>query len=102
MHLSANGAEYVPQNQNEASGRRTKGFTLIELLVVIAIIATMAAVLFPTFAVSRGFARRTSCLSNEHQIGMAVAMYIQDADGYYPFAINPADHAHPKLWNVEG
>lgn len=61
-----------------------KGFTLIELLVVIAIIAIIAAILFPVFARAKEAAKRTTCLSNERQIGLALAMYVQDADGVFP------------------
>jgi prepilin-type N-terminal cleavage/methylation domain-containing protein len=63
---------------------RRKGFTLIELLVVIAIIAILAAILFPVFAQARDKARQTSCLSNNKQIGLAYAQYIQDYDGVWP------------------
>jgi len=49
-----------------------RGFTLIELLVVIAIIAILAAILFPVFAQARESARKTKCLSNTRQIGLAV------------------------------
>jgi prepilin-type N-terminal cleavage/methylation domain-containing protein/prepilin-type processing-associated H-X9-DG protein len=70
---------------------RTQGFTLIELLVVIAIIAILAAILFPVFARARENARRASCQSNEKQIGLALAQYIQDYDerclpGAYPYS----------------
>jgi prepilin-type N-terminal cleavage/methylation domain-containing protein/prepilin-type processing-associated H-X9-DG protein len=60
------------------------GFTLIELLVVIAIIAILAAILFPVFAQAREAARKTSCLSNTKQLGLAIMMYVQDYDEVYP------------------
>lgn len=60
------------------------GFTLIELLVVIAIIAILAAILFPVFARAREQARKTACLSNQKQIGLALNMYVQDYDETYP------------------
>ena len=61
-----------------------RAFTLIELLVVIAIISILAAILFPVFQGVRENARRTACLSNGKQIGLAVTQYIQDADETMP------------------
>ncbi len=71
---------------------RSGAFTLIELLVVIAIIAILAAILFPVFARARESARKTDCLSNLRQIGLACRMYSQDNDEYLPcddYASNP-------------
>src|SRR5262245_58140408 len=64
---------------------RKPGFTLIELLVVIAIIAILAAILFPVFAQAREQARKSACLSNTKQIGIALEMYRHDWDGGGPF-----------------
>src|SRR5262249_51448497 len=60
-----------------------RGFTLIELLVVIAIIAVVAASLFPVFAQVRGKGRQVSCQSNLKQLGVAMALYVQDNDETY-------------------
>ena len=62
----------------------TQAFTLIELLVVIAIIAILAAILFPVFQSVRENARRTACLSNEKQLGLAWTQYTQDYDELLP------------------
>jgi prepilin-type N-terminal cleavage/methylation domain-containing protein len=59
---------------------RSGAFTLIELLVVIAIIAVLAAILFPVFSAARAQARRTACVSNLRQLGMALSMYREDYD----------------------
>lgn len=64
--------------------QNNRGFTLIELLVVIAIIAILAAILFPVFAQAREAARKTSCLSNMKQVGLATLLYVQDYDETFP------------------
>jgi prepilin-type N-terminal cleavage/methylation domain-containing protein/prepilin-type processing-associated H-X9-DG protein len=69
------------------------GFTLIELLVVIAIIAILAAILFPVFAKVREKARQTTCASNEKQMGLAFAQYIEDYDEVYPYSWNDVTNA---------
>jgi prepilin-type N-terminal cleavage/methylation domain-containing protein len=67
-----------------------KAFTLIELLVVIAIIAILAALLLPALAKAKKAARRSSCINNLKQTGLAFKVWQNDHGDKYPTAVSTA------------
>jgi prepilin-type processing-associated H-X9-DG protein/prepilin-type N-terminal cleavage/methylation domain-containing protein len=60
---------------------RAGAFTLIELLVVVGVLALLASLLLPALSKARASARRAKCISNLHQLGLAVQMYWDDHNG---------------------
>lgn len=78
---------------------RTQGrdaFTLVELLVVVAIIGVLIAMLLPAVQSVREAARRTACMNNARQIGLAVHNYESAHMAFPPSVVS----AKQKNWMV--
>ena len=86
--------------RHETEPRRHGAFTLVELLCVVAIIALLTAILLPVFAQARESARQTACASNMRQIGLAMRLYLTDADEVWFPAAGPSDLSgrQAKTW----
>ena len=70
-----------------------RAFTLIELMIVIAIIGVLAGVLYPVMAGARKRSRTSVCVSNIHQCGVALKLYMDD----YETNIPPSDQIAREL-----
>ena len=74
------------------------GFTLVELLTVIAVIAILAALLLPVLSRAKGEAQSAKCKSQLRQMGLALAMYVNENAHKYPFWQFDQDAPNPAAW----
>jgi prepilin-type N-terminal cleavage/methylation domain-containing protein len=95
------------RGKRNGGGRRTtgngrsRGFTLVELLVVIAIIGALVAILLPAIQSAREASRRTQCLNNLKQLGVALHNYASAENHFPPGSVAktyPAEPNYPQTF----
>jgi len=84
-----------------------RAFTLVEALLGIAVLGILAAILVPAVGMSWASARRTKCMAQLSQFGVAFVLHADDHRGLLPFAdeiyslprgwIQPIDALEPYL-----
>ena len=87
--------------------RRRRAFTLIELLIVVGIIAVLIALLLPAIQAAREQARRTQCVNNLLQLGLAMGNYASTHSVLPPGVVNDTGpilnvpHGYHHGWAVQ-
>ena len=81
--------------------RYRSAFTLLEILLVVGVLTLLAAIIFPVLGRVREAARRSVCVSNLRQIGLATQIYERDFNRQLPprlSAIHPSYLSDARLF----
>lgn len=73
----------------------------MELIVALGIVVALSAILLPSFAAAREHGRQAACMSNLRQLGLAMQMYVQDNDEFFP-ASAPVSRVGETGWVAPG
>lgn len=69
--------------------RSLRAFTIVEVIVVMVVIALLVAILIPVLARAKEAAKKSACVSNLQQLGVALALYASDSDDSQPIGLTP-------------
>jgi prepilin-type N-terminal cleavage/methylation domain-containing protein/prepilin-type processing-associated H-X9-DG protein len=81
------------------NNNRSPAFTFVEVIVVMAVIAIMMAITYPVYISMSERAKATKDLSNLHQIGLLMQIYLNDKDQILPVTATwPGTSTTPVLY----
>jgi len=80
------------------SHQKTAALTLVEVLVVIVVLAVLATVLLPALvSPPASLARRSECITNLKQIGLAYISWASDNNGKFPMQVSATNGGTMEL-----
>jgi prepilin-type processing-associated H-X9-DG protein len=90
-------SSFALRHRGPAVRNASRAFTLLELLVVISIIFILAALLLPSLSRTKQKAQQINCVSNLHQLGVALQNFVTDNHAY-PSYMGPTNSENPGWW----